>query len=179
MSMTIRERGPGLRPPVASRWAACCGKRIVLAVGLVVLLLLVYVALLVQPSHHRDWEFGVDLLPQITLQGGSVAVRNVRDFRYTAADAFGRLYRPSVCGGPHRARLVHRGAVYDSTVRWIRGRRAHVLCVRLHRPGAAGHLGRGAPRAWRDIRRGARHAQYVRADLYLGYRAGSHWPDAP
>jgi Domain of unknown function (DUF4105) len=59
-------------------------RRTVLAAGLVVLLALTYVALLMQPSNQRDWEFGVDRLPQITMQAGSVAVHNVRDFRYTA-----------------------------------------------------------------------------------------------
>src|SRR5688572_18594731 len=59
-------------------------RRTVLAAGLVVLAALMYLASLVQPSNQRDWEFGVDRLPQITMQAGSAAVHNVRDFRYTA-----------------------------------------------------------------------------------------------
>jgi len=59
-------------------------RRLALTATLSVLLWLTYVAFLLQPSNQRDWEFGVETLPQITIDAGSVLVRNVRDFRYTA-----------------------------------------------------------------------------------------------
>jgi hypothetical protein len=51
--------------------------------AIVVALLWLAAVFLAQPSHQRDWEFGMTVLPQITIQGDSVFARNVRNFRYT------------------------------------------------------------------------------------------------
>ena len=48
-----------------------------------VLLWMAYAVFLVQPSNQRDWEFGADTLPHITLRGSTIAVQNLRDFRHT------------------------------------------------------------------------------------------------
>src|SRR5215207_9734655 len=48
------------------------------------LLWVAYAVFVVQPTHHRDWEFGVDTLPHISLRGSAILVQNLRDFRYTA-----------------------------------------------------------------------------------------------
>jgi hypothetical protein len=50
---------------------------------LLVLLGLTYVTFVLRPSNERQWEFGMETLPQITIQGGAVLVRNVRDYRHT------------------------------------------------------------------------------------------------
>lgn len=47
------------------------------------LIWLTYVAFLLRPSNGREWEFGMESLPQITIDGGAVLVHNVRDFRHT------------------------------------------------------------------------------------------------
>jgi hypothetical protein len=66
-----------------SRWRTLL-RRLARAAALVALLSLTYVHLLLQPSNQRDWEFGVETLPEISIQGSSVLVQHVRDFRYTA-----------------------------------------------------------------------------------------------
>src|SRR5215207_1789885 len=60
----------------------------------------VYEVGLGQPSNQRDWEFGVDRLPQITIRDDTVHVQDLRDFRYTAdgprsADFVERVYELS------------------------------------------------------------------------------------
>jgi uncharacterized protein DUF4105 len=57
---------------------------VVLGVGCLVLAWVGYRLVLVRPSNDRDWEFGVDRLPLISVQDGRLEVRNLRDFRYTA-----------------------------------------------------------------------------------------------
>jgi hypothetical protein len=54
-----------------------------LAAILFMLLWLFYVGFVLQPSNQRDWEFGMERLPQLAIQGGTVHVQNLRDFRYT------------------------------------------------------------------------------------------------
>jgi uncharacterized protein DUF4105 len=59
-------------------------RRITLTAALLALLCLTYIFLLLQPSNDRTWEFGMDHLPHITIQGSTVQVQDLRDFRYTA-----------------------------------------------------------------------------------------------
>jgi hypothetical protein len=42
---------------------------------------LVAVFVLRQPSHDRDWEFGFERLPSVTVEDGVLSVRNLRDYR--------------------------------------------------------------------------------------------------
>jgi hypothetical protein len=44
-----------------------------------------YVVFVLQPSNQREWEYGVEVLPEITIDGDRVQVRKLRDFR-SAAD---------------------------------------------------------------------------------------------
>lgn len=59
-------------------------RRISLAACVLVVLWLAYVFVVVRPSNDRDWEYGVGTLPEVSTRGSTVAVRNVRDFRWTA-----------------------------------------------------------------------------------------------
>jgi hypothetical protein len=40
--------------------------------------------LVLQPSNQRDWEYGMETLPHITIDGGVVSVQHERDFRWSA-----------------------------------------------------------------------------------------------
>ncbi|MGH7460062.1 MAG: DUF4105 domain-containing protein [Longimicrobiales bacterium] len=44
-------------------------------------------ATLVRPANNRTWEIGQTMLPRAEFAGSNVTIRNVRDFRYTAAGA--------------------------------------------------------------------------------------------
>jgi hypothetical protein len=48
------------------------------------LLWLAYRLLVLQPSNERDWEYGMQTLPHITIDGDLVHVQHVRDFRWSA-----------------------------------------------------------------------------------------------
>lgn len=71
---------PKPRPGLGERLRRAGRVAFVVAVGW-----LGYVAFVLRPSNQRDWEFGMDRLARITIDGDSVLVRDVRDFRYTAA----------------------------------------------------------------------------------------------
>jgi hypothetical protein len=45
---------------------------------------LAYKLLVLQPTNDRDWEYGMDTLPHITVSGSNVSVQHERDFRWTA-----------------------------------------------------------------------------------------------
>jgi hypothetical protein len=49
---------------------------------LLVLVWLVYRFVVLQPSNQRDWEFGMDVLPHVTIDGDVVHVQHVRNFRW-------------------------------------------------------------------------------------------------
>jgi hypothetical protein len=50
----------------------------------VALLWLAYRILVLQPSNQRDWEFGMELLPHVSIAGDLVQMQHVRDFRWPA-----------------------------------------------------------------------------------------------
>ncbi|HEX8967937.1 MAG TPA: DUF4105 domain-containing protein [Chloroflexota bacterium] len=52
--------------------------------SLLVLLWLGYRFLVVQPSNQRDWEYGMETLPHIAIDGDLVHVQHVRDFHWSA-----------------------------------------------------------------------------------------------
>ena len=57
------------------------GRYVAAAVIVVVAWWLVAVFVLRQPSHDRDWEFGFEQLPSVTVDDGVLYVRNLRDYR--------------------------------------------------------------------------------------------------
>jgi hypothetical protein len=63
-----------------------------LIVTISMLLWLVCVGFLLQPSNQRDWEFGMERLPQLTIHGGTVRVQGLRDFRYTPSGTHSSNY---------------------------------------------------------------------------------------
>ena len=46
-----------------------------------------------RPSHERAWRPEQAVLPRVTIDGGRVHVRNVRDFTYRSTDDFTAGYR--------------------------------------------------------------------------------------
>jgi hypothetical protein len=50
----------------------------------VALLWLGYRFFVLQPSNDRDWEYGMEVLPHITIDGNLVTVQHERDFRWSA-----------------------------------------------------------------------------------------------
>ena len=56
-------------------------RRILLAAGVAVLLLLGYVLVVRQPSNDRDWEFGMTTLPSVTFAGDNVTIRITKPLR--------------------------------------------------------------------------------------------------
>src|SRR5829696_5496030 len=56
----------------------------VLGAAVLAVLWLGYRLVALQPSNERDWEYGVDTLPHITMNGDVVNVQRVRDFDWTA-----------------------------------------------------------------------------------------------
>ena len=50
----------------------------------VVALPLAYRLIVIQPSNERDWEYGMQILPHITIDHDVVTVHNERDFRWSA-----------------------------------------------------------------------------------------------
>jgi hypothetical protein len=54
------------------------------AITLLILLWLGYRYFVLQPSNERDWEYGMDVLPHITIEGDVVHVQHVRDYRWPA-----------------------------------------------------------------------------------------------
>jgi Domain of unknown function (DUF4105) len=58
-------------------------RTVALAVVAFVGLWLLYRLVVVQPSNERNWEYGMEVLPHITITNDIVAVEHVRDFRWT------------------------------------------------------------------------------------------------
>jgi hypothetical protein len=58
--------------------------RLALGALVVVVLALAYIFVLVRPSNDRVWEYGMTTLPDISISGGTVSVRNLRDFDWSA-----------------------------------------------------------------------------------------------
>jgi hypothetical protein len=58
--------------------------RLVLALAVLALLWVGYRLILVQPTNQRDWEFGMETLPHVTVDGDQVSVQHVRDFHWGA-----------------------------------------------------------------------------------------------
>ncbi len=50
--------------------------------GVLILLLLFYFFLVLKPSNNRNWEFGFEILPKITIQNDSVTIKNLRNFSF-------------------------------------------------------------------------------------------------
>jgi len=71
-------------PPVSRHTPRFLVRRIALGLFLLVLLWLGYRLIVLQPSNQRDWEYGMETLPHITIDGGVVQVQHVRDFRWSA-----------------------------------------------------------------------------------------------
>jgi hypothetical protein len=59
-------------------------RRVALGASLLALVWLGYRLLVLQPTNRRDWEYGVETLPHITINGDLVQVQHVRDFRWSA-----------------------------------------------------------------------------------------------
>ena len=57
----------------------------VLGATLLALLWLGYRLIVLQPSNERDWEYGAEVLPHITIDRDMVQVQHVRDFRWSEA----------------------------------------------------------------------------------------------
>jgi hypothetical protein len=69
------------RAGTSTRWTLV--RSIALGVPLLALLWLGYRFIVLQPSNQRDWEYGMETLPHITLDGDEVNVQHVRDFRWS------------------------------------------------------------------------------------------------
>ena len=59
-------------------------RRVALTVILLVLLWLGYRFVVLQPSNQRDWEYGMDVLPHVTIEGDTVQVQDLRDYSWPA-----------------------------------------------------------------------------------------------
>ena len=57
------------------------GRYVAAAIIAVVAWWLVAVFILRQPSHDRDWEFGFERLPSVTVDDGVLSIRDLRDYR--------------------------------------------------------------------------------------------------
>ncbi|HCB22238.1 hypothetical protein A3B42_03980 [Candidatus Daviesbacteria bacterium RIFCSPLOWO2_01_FULL_38_10] len=55
---------------------------IALPVVLVIALWLIYIFIILQPINNRNWEIGMERLPQIAIRGTSVEVHDIRDIHY-------------------------------------------------------------------------------------------------
>jgi hypothetical protein len=65
----------GVRSPV---------RRVALGATLLALLWLGYRLVVLQPVNQRDWEYGMDVLAHVTIDGDVVQVQHVRDFHWPA-----------------------------------------------------------------------------------------------
>lgn len=50
-----------------------------------------------QPSHDRDWESTVAVLPQMTVEGDLVTIHNLRNFQYRSLTDFDSRYETRTC----------------------------------------------------------------------------------
>ncbi|HVK16185.1 MAG TPA: hypothetical protein VM533_04495 [Fimbriiglobus sp.] len=50
-----------------------------------------------KPSHDRDWEPAVAVLPRATRDGDAVTIENVRNFEYRSLDDFTPRYEARTC----------------------------------------------------------------------------------
>jgi hypothetical protein len=55
---------------------------LVLALAVLALLWVGYRLIVVQPTNLRDWEFGMETLPHLTIDGDQVSAQHVRDFHW-------------------------------------------------------------------------------------------------
>ena len=55
---------------------------VVIATAALLCTWLAYRLLVLQPTNQRDWEYGMDVLPHITIDGDLVSVQQERDFRW-------------------------------------------------------------------------------------------------
>jgi Domain of unknown function (DUF4105) len=68
------------------------GRALAMAVLLLALAWFAYRLILMQPSNGRDWEYGQEVLPHITITGNVVDADRVRDFRWAAEGALSSDY---------------------------------------------------------------------------------------
>ena len=64
-----------------ARWRG--GRYVLVAVVAIIACWLAAVFLLRRPSHDRDWEFGFERLPSVTLADDELTIRDLRDFQVT------------------------------------------------------------------------------------------------
>jgi hypothetical protein len=51
-----------------------------------------YRLIVLQPSNQRDWEFGMETLPHVTIDGNQISVQHVRDFHWGADGSVAPVY---------------------------------------------------------------------------------------
>jgi hypothetical protein len=59
-------------------------RRVTLWLTLLALMWLGYRLVVLQPTNQRDWEYGMDVLAHVTIEGDVVRVQNLRDFHWPA-----------------------------------------------------------------------------------------------
>ena len=91
--MPARWRRTDMQPaaaPAADRHVL--RRRVLLAALAVLGAWLAYRLLVLQPSNQRNWEYGMDVLPHIVIDGDLVTVQHERDFAWTATGPAGSDY---------------------------------------------------------------------------------------
>ncbi len=57
-------------------------KYLLIISGVVLFSATIYFFLILQPSNNRNWEFGFDVLPKITIQNETITIKDLRDFSF-------------------------------------------------------------------------------------------------
>lgn len=60
--------------------------------AIIFLVWFIYIFLIIQPTHQRNWEFGTETLPHISISDNQINIDHVRDFRYDTNNIVGFDY---------------------------------------------------------------------------------------